>query len=84
LLLTAIFGFAFRSSMLAPRLGAALAAVYLGLGPWGGHAAGAESPWTVLLPNVVHVIATAAWAGACSAEAHRQVNCAHMLGDGAD
>lgn len=64
LLLTAIFGFASRSSMLAPRLGAALAVVYLGLGPWGGHAAGAESPWTVLLPNVVHVIATAAWAGA--------------------
>lgn len=43
------------------------AAVYLALAPWGGHAAGAESPWQVLLPNVVHILAVAVWFGALPA-----------------
>lgn len=43
---------------------AALAAGYLALAPWGGHAAGAEAPWQVLAPNVVHILAVAAWFGA--------------------
>lgn len=42
----------------------ALAAGYLALGPWSGHGAGAESPWSVLLPNIVHVLAIAVWVGA--------------------
>lgn len=47
------------------RWGCAIAgAVYLGLAPWGGHAAGAESPWQVLLPNVVHIMAVSVWFGA--------------------
>lgn len=43
---------------------AVLAAVFLALGPWGGHAAGAESPWQVLLPNVAHILAVSIWFGA--------------------
>lgn len=43
---------------------AALAAGYLTLAPWGGHAAAAEVPWQVLVPNVVHILAVAAWLGA--------------------
>lgn len=47
------------------RWGCAIAAaIYLGLAPWGGHAAGAESPWQVLLPNVVHILAVSVWFGA--------------------
>ncbi|WP_370305111.1 CopD family protein [Sinimarinibacterium flocculans] len=43
---------------------AALAAGYIALAPWGGHAAGAGAPWEVLAPNVVHMLAVAAWFGA--------------------
>lgn len=47
------------------RWGCAIAAaIYLGLAPWGGHAAGAESPWQVLPPNVVHILAVSVWFGA--------------------
>lgn len=47
------------------RWGCAIAsAVYLGLAPLGGHAAGAESPWQVLVPNVVHILAISVWFGA--------------------
>lgn len=43
---------------------AALAAVYLALAPWGGHAAAAEVSWQVLAPNMAHILAVAVWIGA--------------------
>lgn len=43
---------------------ASMAATYLALGPWGGHAAGAASAWQVMLPNVIHVLAISVWVGA--------------------
>jgi len=42
----------------------ALVALYIGLGPWGGHAAGAENLAWALLLNVSHQIAVALWVGA--------------------
>lgn len=46
---------------------AVLAALYLGLGPWGGHASGAADLAWVLSLNVVHVLAVSAWFGALPA-----------------
>ncbi|MDO9453405.1 MAG: CopD family protein [Stagnimonas sp.] len=41
----------------------ALVALYICLGPWGGHAAGAENLAEALLLNVSHQIAVALWVG---------------------
>lgn len=43
---------------------AALAAGYLALAPWGGHAAAAEVPWQVVAPNLAHILAVSVWFGA--------------------
>ncbi len=43
---------------------AALAAGYLALAPWGGHAAAAEVSWQVVAPNMAHILAAAVWVGA--------------------
>lgn len=42
----------------------ALVALYIGLGPWGGHAAGSEDLGQALLLNVSHQIAVSLWVGA--------------------
>lgn len=49
------------------RIAAVLAALYLALGVWGGHAAAAQSPWTVMPANLVHILALAVWIGALPA-----------------
>lgn len=41
-----------------------LVMLYIGLGPWGGHAAGAENLGIALLLNGSHQLAVAFWAGA--------------------
>ena len=43
---------------------AALAAGYLALGPWGGHAGGAEQFGWVMSINVIHALAVSCWLGA--------------------
>jgi putative copper resistance protein D len=64
LLLTVAGSAAARKPAAAHFFGAAWAAIYLGLGPLGGHAAGAESPWRILVPNIAHVLAVSIWFGA--------------------
>lgn len=48
-------------------LAAGLAAVYLALGPWGGHASGAENLARVGSISIVHVLAISIWLGALPA-----------------
>lgn len=50
-----------------PACCALVAALYLALGVWGGHAAGAQCPAQVLPANIVHVLAVSAWIGALPA-----------------